>query len=204
MVLPVDIDTVYADDGADASVKLHQQHHDTIHAAVNARARVVDSSAGDVQVISTTGETDLIALTLPADPVVGDLWVADFAGAAVNTSGSNQNLTVKFYLGTTAYLTSPVSVVASNASPRRWFAHVSMYITDSTHQEIFGQFFLGAAGTAGTWDTVGTANMNLTSWAQGLENTSTSKAVKLTATLGSAAGTQSMTASVGALSVIRV
>lgn len=33
--LPVNIDTTYADSGTDASVKTHQQHHDTLHAVVN-------------------------------------------------------------------------------------------------------------------------------------------------------------------------
>jgi hypothetical protein len=33
--LPTNIDTTYQD-GVDASVKLHQQHHDTIHSAANA------------------------------------------------------------------------------------------------------------------------------------------------------------------------
>lgn len=36
MPLPEDIDATYADSGSDASVKLHQQHHDEIHAAINA------------------------------------------------------------------------------------------------------------------------------------------------------------------------
>ncbi len=34
--LPVNIDTTYADDAADTSVKLHQQHHDSLHAINNA------------------------------------------------------------------------------------------------------------------------------------------------------------------------
>lgn len=33
--LPVNVDTTYADDINDASVKLHQQHHDAVHAIVN-------------------------------------------------------------------------------------------------------------------------------------------------------------------------
>ena len=33
--LPVNVDTTYADDGGDASVKLHQQHHDSVHGLVN-------------------------------------------------------------------------------------------------------------------------------------------------------------------------
>lgn len=36
MPLPVNIDSTYADDGGDATVALHQQHHDEIHAFVNA------------------------------------------------------------------------------------------------------------------------------------------------------------------------
>jgi hypothetical protein len=40
MVLPVNIDSTYADSGTDASVALHQQHHDTIHAGVNSLADV--------------------------------------------------------------------------------------------------------------------------------------------------------------------
>lgn len=35
MPLPVNIDTTYADDATQPGVKLHQQHHDTIHAFVN-------------------------------------------------------------------------------------------------------------------------------------------------------------------------
>lgn len=33
--LPVTIDSAYADDGSDATVKLHQQHHDVLHAFAN-------------------------------------------------------------------------------------------------------------------------------------------------------------------------
>lgn len=33
--LPVNLDSTYADDGADATVKLHQQYHDTVHGFVN-------------------------------------------------------------------------------------------------------------------------------------------------------------------------
>lgn len=33
--LPINVDTTYADDAGDASVKLHQQHHDSIHTIIN-------------------------------------------------------------------------------------------------------------------------------------------------------------------------
>lgn len=35
MTLPTNIDVTYGDDAGDASVKLHQQHHDAIHTFVN-------------------------------------------------------------------------------------------------------------------------------------------------------------------------
>lgn len=55
MVLPVDIDTTYADDGADASVKTHQQHHDEIHAFVNNPFEVLIIPIGDETTALTTG-----------------------------------------------------------------------------------------------------------------------------------------------------
>lgn len=42
--LPVNIDTTYVDSGTDASVKTHQQHHDAIHAIVNAVDTAVPSA----------------------------------------------------------------------------------------------------------------------------------------------------------------
>jgi hypothetical protein len=41
--LPVNIDTTYADDGADASVKAHQIYHDTVHALANEFATAASS-----------------------------------------------------------------------------------------------------------------------------------------------------------------
>lgn len=167
------------------------------------RGRVVSHSASDVTVVSTTSETDLIALTLPANPVVGDFYVAEFAGTMLNNVGSTQNLTVKFYLGATAYLASAAFGIGTSASPHQWRARIGIYITDSTHQEIFGDFTKAGAAAAGTWGAI-TSAATLTGWAQGLENTSTSKTVKLTATLQSGGGSQSMTASVGVLTLVRV
>ena len=47
MVLPTNVDATYADSGTDASQSLHQQHHDTIHDAVNAiDAAYADAVAG--------------------------------------------------------------------------------------------------------------------------------------------------------------
>lgn len=63
--LPVDNDAIYADDPTDPARKLHQQHHDLVHAAVKAllpradalplfdlTARVAALEAGSVQEFS--------------------------------------------------------------------------------------------------------------------------------------------------------
>lgn len=42
--LPVNLDTTYADDGGDATVQLHQAHHDAVHAIVNAIDTTVPST----------------------------------------------------------------------------------------------------------------------------------------------------------------
>lgn len=54
MPLPVNVDTTYADDGGDASVKTHQQHHDIVHGAVN--------KIESVLVVAATGATEALDL----------------------------------------------------------------------------------------------------------------------------------------------
>lgn len=51
MVLPTNIDSTYADSGTDASVALHQQHHDTIHGALNGAVTAV-ATAGTAQTLT--------------------------------------------------------------------------------------------------------------------------------------------------------
>lgn len=166
-------------------------------------AKVVQSSAADVQVISTTAETDLRSLTLPAVPAVGDLYIADFAGTMLQNVGSNQNLTMRFYLGTTAYLVSNAQPLATGANVRQWNCRMFIFITDTTHQEIWGRLTIASGIAAGGWLTQGASAYDLSGWAQGLEDTTTAKAVKLTAVLQSNGGQQWMTCSVGVLSVLR-
>ena len=63
--LPVNIDSTYADDGGDASVKTHQQHHDTIHTAVN---KISTSIPSDGQVAKASS-----GVYEPANLEVADL-----------------------------------------------------------------------------------------------------------------------------------
>lgn len=55
MVLPVNIDSSYADDGTDGSVALHQQNHDQIHAFVNNPFETLVIAIGDETTALTTG-----------------------------------------------------------------------------------------------------------------------------------------------------
>jgi hypothetical protein len=71
--LPVDIDATYADSSADDSVKLHQQHHDAIHAVVNAFDTKADKTALPISVLDpefglsgTTDNTAAIQAALDA------------------------------------------------------------------------------------------------------------------------------------------
>lgn len=73
VALPVNIDTTYADSDAEPSVKTHQQHHDVIHAAVNAFDTKADKKALPVSVLDpeyglsgTTDNTAAIQAALDA------------------------------------------------------------------------------------------------------------------------------------------
>jgi len=79
--LPVNIDTTYADDGGDASVQIHQSHHDTLHGLFNA----IDGATPDpsslglapaagtyaVNTVATSGATETLTLA-PAHRVTMD------------------------------------------------------------------------------------------------------------------------------------
>lgn len=75
MTLPTDLDTTYADDPGDASVKAHQQHHDEIHAKLNGievGADVTDATnvAAAGGVLSDGSVTHVVALTQAAYDVL--------------------------------------------------------------------------------------------------------------------------------------
>ncbi len=74
--LPVNLDTTYADSGTDASVKLHQQHHDTLHAAVKAAG---PTDVYNVQSYGATGDGS----TDDATAILAAVAAADAAGGGV-------------------------------------------------------------------------------------------------------------------------
>lgn len=84
MVLPTNIDAAYADSGTDASQSLHQQHHDTIHDAVNA----VDGAYADAVASGFVGTKQAWLEqvgTAAAAIAAADVSVADTAGNFTGT-----------------------------------------------------------------------------------------------------------------------
>ena len=65
--LPVNIDTTYSDAG-DASVKLHQQYHDTVHAYVNKLDTTVLSTTNDGYVLTYDNVAGTLQLEAPVYP----------------------------------------------------------------------------------------------------------------------------------------
>lgn len=93
--LPVNIDTTYADDGSDASVQLHQAHHDAIHAIVNAIDTAVPSAAVLLAGVVANNQTVSYTLVL-AD--AGKVVEVNNAGAVNLTVPLNAS--VAFPVGT--------------------------------------------------------------------------------------------------------
>jgi hypothetical protein len=102
--LPINVDTTYGDNPNDASVKLHQQHHDTIHGAIDAfDTAFATGSTGDVLTRNSSG---LIALAAPPSGGGGGASPATevFSSGLSGADDDAKHATfISTYLGTTAY-----------------------------------------------------------------------------------------------------
>lgn len=87
--LPVNIDTTYADDGGDASVALHQQHHDAIHALYNEISGATpdpnsvglastDDIGDPLGLTGAVAATRYVGATVSGAPVTGTFAIGDF------------------------------------------------------------------------------------------------------------------------------
>ena len=99
--LPVNIDTTYADSGTDASVKLHQQHHDAIGGIVNdfdvanfGTAGYVPIGNGTVLVTRALLSTDNPGITVNTQTGSYTLVLADAGKLVEMNVGTANNLTV--------------------------------------------------------------------------------------------------------------
>lgn len=86
--LPVDVDASYADDAGDASVKAHQQHHDTLHAWVKASGPIMPGTvAGQIPVWDTVDGRYEPAT--PSDVTAADVTLTPTGGlSSTNVAGA--------------------------------------------------------------------------------------------------------------------
>lgn len=90
--LPTNIDATYADSGSDASVKLHQQYHDTVHGLLNTgRGLPTTIQSKTATYTAVTGEFVLadvsggaFTVTLPASPDLGALVAVEKTDTGAN------------------------------------------------------------------------------------------------------------------------
>jgi hypothetical protein len=110
--LPVNIDTTYADTG-DASVKLHQQHHDALHGIINDFDTAVVGTSGFVPVGNGTVFVSRALLSTDLPGIVHNLQNASYTlvlgdagkmvemnSASANTLTIPPNSSVAFPIGT--------------------------------------------------------------------------------------------------------
>lgn len=75
--LPINVDTTYADSTADASVKTHQQHHDSIHTIIN-RFDLTPPTVGQT-VIASAGASWVYANSVTSPTGPQRVWVRTLA-----------------------------------------------------------------------------------------------------------------------------
>lgn len=97
--LPTNIDATYTDDTTDATVKLHQQYHDALHAVVNLFDYDALAAAAAGYYLYADPATGLISVVAPPSTVTVNLLpaaasytlVAADAGKVVETSHATAN-----------------------------------------------------------------------------------------------------------------
>lgn len=93
--LPVNIDSTYADNGGDASVKIHQQHHDSLHGIANLQ----DTTTGQVLVMVTNTQTSSYTLVL-----TDNTKIVEMNSASANNLTVPPNSSVAFAVGSSVYV----------------------------------------------------------------------------------------------------
>ena len=119
--LPANIDTTYADSGTDLSVKVHQQHHDLVHAYVNSESGVTRTpeqygAVGDGTTDDTSALNSVIAASSAGDTIfiAGGKTYRHVSVITINVPGVT--LQGKGVLLGSAEATSAVQVSADNVT----------------------------------------------------------------------------------------
>lgn len=139
----------------------------------------------DVSVVNSTTETNLVNLIAPA----GILQPADVLrltvyGDFLNNSGAAVTYAFKLYFGATALLTSNAFSFSASASRGKFTATADIAMTDVAAQRAGMSLLFTAQSATALPITTGAATA--AGWGSSTEDPTTAKAVRLTATLGTA------------------
>lgn len=97
---------------------------------------VAASTASFTAVSNTTADTTLASLAIPANTIAaGDVVCFETGGTLLNNSGGSVNHTIRFKLGATTVLTTPVISLGTNVADREWYVRaVILHPTTSTQK----------------------------------------------------------------------
>lgn len=109
--LPVNIDTSYADNGADASVKVHQQHHDVIHGGLQR----IDLKAGYASLPAFSQAGTLAILTGTARAYADHAGTLASVRVSVGTAPTGASLIVVLYKNGSTFVTVTVAAASNTA-----------------------------------------------------------------------------------------
>lgn len=160
--------------------------------------RLASSSTTQVAASNTASETDLLSLAFLSGVTAGSVYELTAFGDSLNNTGSNANVRFRLYLGATNVGDTVQISAATSANRRRWFVRVQILVPTLSTQ-LFGGFIVYGTGNAANWITGVPIGALSSSSAEDLTST---KTLRLTVTLGSAAAT--LDAQLQAYTLVRI
>ncbi len=98
---------------------------------------------------NTTADTALAALTIPANTIrAGDVLTFECGGTLLNSSGGTINHTLRFKLGATTVLTTPVLAISTNAADREWYLRALIVCPTTSTQKVSAVWSFSLADAA--------------------------------------------------------
>jgi hypothetical protein len=135
-----------------------------IQTQINARTKIIAFSVTQTEVVSTTDETTLYTVTIPAN-TIGTANLLRIAGRVShrNDSGGNVNCTIRYKLGGTTLVTDTVSSISDAGTTRRngdLTAHI--FGTGTNTQAASASVWIGGSNATGEGTAAEDAATNLT------------------------------------------
>jgi hypothetical protein len=109
------------------------------------------TAAQTTPIVSSTTETTVATLAIPANVAAGDIVRFGAYGDTLNNSGGAAGLIWKLKLGATTVLTMSSLSLASNANRRQWFVQAELNVIDPAASQWMGVFALVSANSASSW-----------------------------------------------------